>query len=103
MAECFVFPSLYEGFGIPVIESLYSKTPVITSKYGCFREAGGPSSVYVDPNDIEELADAIKKVIEDSELRQKMVEDGYRYALNFNDDKVAKNIINAYKTVLKSG
>ncbi len=98
-AEVFVYPSVFEGFGIPVIESLYSKTPVITSRHGCFPEAGGPSSVYVDPGNIEELSEAIKKVTEDSAQRQKMIEDGYNYAQNFNDDIVAKNIMSAYKNL----
>jgi glycosyltransferase involved in cell wall biosynthesis len=102
-AELFVYPSVFEGFGIPVIESLYSGIPVITSKNGCFPEAGGPSSMYIDPFNVEELADAIKKVIEDSKLRSKMIADGYNYALNFNDDIVAKNIMNAYKNLLQSG
>jgi glycosyltransferase involved in cell wall biosynthesis len=102
-AEVFVYPSVFEGFGIPVIESLYSKTPVITSKHGCFPEAGGPSSVYVDPQNIEELAIAIKKVIEDNELRQRMINEGCKYAGKFSDDMVAKNIMNAYKQIIKSG
>jgi glycosyltransferase involved in cell wall biosynthesis len=102
-AEVFVYPSIFEGFGIPVIESLYSKTPVITSKNGCFTEAGGPSSVYIDPQNIEELAIAIKKVIEDNELRQRMINEGCKYAGKFSDDMVAKNIMNAYKQIIKSG
>ncbi len=102
-AYVFVYPSVFEGFGIPVIEALYSKTPVITSKYGCFPEAGGPSSLYVDPFNIEELADAIKRVVEDSGLRKRMASEGYGYVQKFNDNIVATNIINAYKNLLKSG
>jgi glycosyltransferase involved in cell wall biosynthesis len=102
-AYVFVYPSVFEGFGIPVIEALYSKTPVITSKYGCFPEAGGPLSLYVDPFNIEELADAIKRVVEDSGLRKRMASEGYGYVQKFNDNIVATNIINAYKNLLKSG
>jgi glycosyltransferase involved in cell wall biosynthesis len=102
-AEVFVYPSVFEGFGIPIIESLYSMTPVITSKHGCFPEAGGPSSVYVDPQNAGELADAIKKVIGNHELRRKMINDGYNYAQNFNDDIVAKNVMDVYQKILQSG
>ena len=102
-ASVFVYPSLFEGFGIPVIESLYSKTPVITSKHGCFPEAGGPSSVYIDPDNIEDIAEAIKKVTEDSALRRKMIDDGYNYTRKFNDDIVARNVMSAYQNILQSG
>ena len=57
-------PSIFEGFGIPIIESLYSKTPVITSRGSCFAEAGGPSSIYIDPKNEIELANAILKIEE---------------------------------------
>ena len=76
---------------------------VITTKHGCFPEAGGPSSMYIDPNNIEELAEAIKKVTEDSGLKQKMIDDGYNYARKFDDEIVAKNIMNAYQNILQSG
>ena len=102
-AVLFVYPSVFEGFGIPVIEALYSKAPVITSRHGCFPESGGPSSLYVDPNNTEELADAIKKVIEDSGLRKKMADEGYNYVQKFNDNNVAMNIMNTYKNLLRSG
>ncbi len=100
-AQVFVYPSVFEGFGIPILEALYSGTPVITSKDGCFKEAGGPSSVYIDPDDPEEIAGAIKKVTENSGLRRRMKNDGYEHAMNFNDDKVAKNIMDVYLKVIK--
>jgi glycosyltransferase involved in cell wall biosynthesis len=102
-AQVFVYPSLFEGFGIPVIEALYSKTPVITSEHGCFPEAGGPSSLYVDPLNAGELGDAIKMVIEDRDLRKKMISDGFDYVQKFNDNTMATGIINAYKGLVKSG
>jgi len=100
MADIFVYPSLFEGFGIPIIESLFSGTPVITSKGGCFREAGGPDSIYINSLDHEELADAIEKVLTDSALRKQMIESGYHYAKNFTPEKAADAMMNVYKQVV---
>ena len=58
-ADVFVYPSVFEGFGIPIIEAMYSKVPVITTKGGVFSETGGHSSIYVEANNIEKLSDAI--------------------------------------------
>ena len=100
MADIFVYPSLFEGFGIPIIESLFSGTPVITSKGGCFHEAGGPDSIYINSLDHEELADAIEKVLTDSALRKQMIESGYHYAKNFAPEKAADAMMNVYKQVV---
>jgi glycosyltransferase involved in cell wall biosynthesis len=101
LSDLFVYPSVYEGFGIPVLEALASKTPVITSKGGCFAEAGGPATFYVNPGNSLELADAIKKVLNDTGLRKKMIEEGYHHALGFNQTTVAENVMNIYKKVLQ--
>ncbi|MBT8762390.1 glycosyltransferase family 4 protein [Desulfohalobiaceae bacterium Ax17] len=95
-ATVFVYPSLYEGFGIPILEALFSNTPVITSKGSCFREAGGTSSIYVDPHSPEELAQALGKVIKDEELRQQMASIGYSHAQKFHQENVAKKLMQAY-------
>lgn len=100
MADIFVYPSLFEGFGIPIIESLFSGTPVITSKGGCFHEAGGPDSIYINSLDHEELADAIKKVLTDAALRKQMIESGYHYAKNFTPEKAAAAMMHVYKQVV---
>lgn len=99
MAEAFVYPSMYEGFGIPIIEALYSGTPVITTRSGVFPEAGGPSSLYVDPQNIEELRHAIEKVLQDSSLSHKMIHDGLEYVQQFNDDKIAAQWDALYHTL----
>jgi glycosyltransferase involved in cell wall biosynthesis len=91
-----VYPSLFEGFGIPIIEGLFSKVPVITTKGGCFSEAGGMSSAYIEYGNIDDLANSILKILNDSDLRKKMIDDGYNYAQNFLEDKVASNIMNVY-------
>lgn len=95
-AELFVYPSLFEGFGIPIIEALNSKTPVITTKGGCFSEAGGFSSLYAEPDNVESLSEKIQKVLSDDKLKEKMIKEGYSYAANFSEDKIAKNMMNVY-------
>lgn len=99
-AKIFIYPSIFEGFGIPIQEALFSKTPVITSKTGCFPEAGGPGSVYIDPVNAEELADAILKLLKDTPFREKVVSEGYTYAQNFTNEKIAKNMIEVYKKIV---
>ena len=98
-ANIMIYPSIFEGFGIPIIEALFSKTPVITSKGGCFAEAGGEDSIYIDPNSSKQIKDAIIKIKEDKKLRKNMVEKGFEYAQKFTDEKVAKNIMNSYNLV----
>jgi len=95
-ADIFVYPSLFEGFGIPIIEALNSKIPVITTKGGVFSETGGFSSKYVEPDNIEKLSDAIISILEDQDLRKKMISEGLEYASKFNDEKIASNLMNVY-------
>lgn len=99
-ATLFVYPSVFEGFGIPVIEALYSKTPVITSKGSCFAEAGGENSIYINPKDSEELKKAINSVWENSEKQELMKQKGYEYVQKFNDDVIAENWNKIYKSLL---
>jgi glycosyltransferase involved in cell wall biosynthesis len=97
MAEIFIYPSVFEGFGIPVLEALCSGTPVITSRGSCFAETGGKSSIYVDYNNAEEMAEAIDKILTNSNLRQKMIADGLLYAESFTDEKIAANLMRVYQ------
>ncbi len=96
-ALLFVYPSLFEGFGIPIIEALYSGVPVITSNTGCFQEAGGPQSRYVSPDNSQELSAAINAVLTDSALRQRMIDGGLAYSQNFNDDRIADQLMALYR------
>ena len=99
MAQAFVYPSHFEGFGIPIIEALWSKTPVITSNGGCFPEAAGPASVYVSPSDPNEIADALKRVIGDSNLRAKMIADGLSHVQKFRVETVSAQLFELYQTL----
>lgn len=88
-AELFIYPSVFEGFGIPIIESLYSGTPVITNKDGVFKEAGGKGTCYIDVNNTEEMKENIIKILEDKTIREKMISTGTEYVQQFNDENLA--------------
>ena len=99
MARILIWPSLFEGFGIPIIEALFSGLPVITSKEGCFTEVGGPGSLYVNPNKPEEISKAIEDVLSDSELYAKMQEMGYKHAQQFHIQNTSRAIIDLYSSL----
>ncbi len=101
MASVFIYPSIFEGFGIPIIEALYSKTPVITSKGGCFSEAGGENTVYIDPLNTEEIKGELEEILANSEKRELMKQKGFEFVQKFNDDIIAKNWIETYNEVLR--
>ena len=96
----FVYPSVFEGFGIPIIEALYSKTPVITSIGSCFAEAGGDYSTYINPENSDELRNAIDLLWENPSKRIEIQEKGHQFVQKFNDDLIAKNWQNLYQSLL---
>lgn len=100
-AECFIYPSYFEGFGIPLVEALVSRTPVISSNRGCFSEAAGPGSIYIDPLDPEEIGKAILTVVNNKEIRDKMISVGAEYANKFNDTVIADTYMRLYNSLLK--
>lgn len=99
-ATAFVFPSLYEGFGIPVIEALESGLPVIAATGSCLEESGGPDSLYVAPSDGGQWAEAILKVLDDEDLRHHMSVKGREYAQRFSDESICKQLTRIYKNLL---
>lgn len=101
IATVFIYPSVFEGFGIPIIEALYSKTPVISSKGGCFLEAGGENSIYINALNPEELRSELINLLENSEKREAMKNGGSQFVQKFNDENVAKNWIETYNDVLR--
>lgn len=100
MATTFIYPSVFEGFGIPVLEALWSKTAVITSDLSCMPETGGDAAYYVDPLSIEEIATAIETLITDTFLREQMVSKGIQHAMNFTPEKCAERVIDVYRSLL---
>ena len=100
LAQLFIYPSIFEGFGIPILEALCSETPVITSSGSCFEETGGKNSLYVSPENAEEIGVAILKVLSDSSLRETMKKEGLLYSEKFTDDKIARNLMSVYQKTL---
>jgi len=98
-ALCFIYPSFFEGFGIPILEAITSGIPVITSKGSCFEETGGPCSIYIDPHKPDEIGDAILKVTNNKQLRSDMVEAGYEHAKLFLPEYIAARYMNLYKSL----
>ncbi len=102
MAKVFAYPSLYEGFGIPIIEALYSQVPVVAAKGSCLEEAGGNNSFYISPLDHPALASAINQIIASPELQNKMVTEGLAYVKRFGNEVIAKDMIHVYHTTLSA-
>lgn len=101
MAKAFVYPSIYEGFGIPILEALNSGTPVVTSRGGCLEETAGKGAILVNPGNIDELAEAIKQVLDNSEKRRELIQSGLRHALEFREDKTIPQLINIYQECIQ--
>ena len=98
-AQIMIYPSIFEGFGIPILEALFSKTPVITSQGGCFWESGGPNSKYINPLSVSDMKKAIIEIQNSPELQNTMATKGFEHAQNFTDDKIAKNLMNIYNNL----
>ncbi|MDD3486813.1 MAG: glycosyltransferase family 1 protein [Candidatus Moranbacteria bacterium] len=101
MAKCFVFPSLYEGFGIPGIEAMASGTPVVASNIPVFREIFQDAALLSNPQNSEEFSQNIKKVLGNIELRNKMIEKGGETAQNFTWQKNAEKTKKIYEELAK--
>lgn len=102
MADAFVYPSLYEGFGIPIIEALYSGIPVIAATGSCLEEAGGEDSLYVSPLDHTALASGINTVLNTPALAEKMKIKGLEYVQKFNTKVITQDLMNVYNQVLST-
>jgi glycosyltransferase involved in cell wall biosynthesis len=103
LAHVFVYPSFYEGFGIPILEALYSGVPVVAATGSCLEEAGGPDSLYVDPNDHEQLAATLNLVLTDENRRLMMIEKGLQFARRFDQAGISRELEGYYKEILSGG
>lgn len=97
LADIFVYPSFFEGFGIPVIEAIFSKTPVITSNLSCLPEAGGPNSVYVNPHNFEDIKAKILFLWNNESERNRRAGHSFEFVQKFNDKVIAENLQAVYQ------
>ena len=99
-ADVFVYPSFGEGFGIPILEALFSETPVVTSNLSSLPEAAGPHSCLIDPASPEAIAAGIEKVLTDSDYRSTMIREGYQYAQRFKGEPLTRQLMGIYDRIL---
>jgi len=99
-AEIFVYPSRYEGFGIPLLEALFSKTPALTSRASSLPEVAGPGAHLIDPLEPEDISQGIQKLLGDHEYQEQLVEAGYAYAQQFRGEPVSEHMVDLYRSLL---
>ena len=100
-AEAFVYPSVYEGFGIPIIEAIGCGLPVVACSGSCLEEAGGPDSLYVAPDDVLGMADAIRRSLKGAEGRQQRIDASRDYIRRFAGLDVAGQVYELYRELLR--
>jgi glycosyltransferase involved in cell wall biosynthesis len=100
LAAVFVFPSLYEGFGLPPLEAMASGAPVITSNVSSLPEVVGDAAVLIDPRSPESIADAMRRVLSDDALRLRMIERGLLRARHFSWERSIRRVHEIYEEVL---
>jgi glycosyltransferase involved in cell wall biosynthesis len=98
-AKIFVFPSLYEGFGLPPLEAMAHGTPVVTSNVSSLPEVVGKAAVLVNPENVFEIMRALHRVLLDKALRDRMKERGYLQATKFSWDKSVRRVLDVYRQV----
>jgi len=101
-ATCFVLPSLYEGFGLPVLEAMQFGCPVLASNVSSLPEVGGDAAVYFDPQSAEDIAQKLDKVLSDEKLREEMIEKGKIQVKKFSWEKTAKETLSVLENLAKS-
>ena len=104
MAGCgaLVFPSLYEGFGLPVLEAMACGVPVVTSRGGALEEVAGDAALLVDPQDHESIARGIENVLDDAARRETLVRKGLARAAQFTWERTARETLRVYEQAIAS-
>ena len=101
-ALCFVYPSFYEGFGIPILEAFANECPVALSNASCFPEIGGNAASYFEPDDVRSMRECIWDLIRDQDLRKDLIEKGKNRAKLFSWEKAAEKTAEIYRYLVGS-
>lgn len=97
-ASLFIYPSFYEGFGLPVVEAMLSGCPVVTSNVSCLPEAAGPHSLLADPSSVEDIRDKMLSALTDTALRTEMISGSRQFAMeHFHPSVLAKDLMRVYE------
>ncbi|MDQ3249807.1 MAG: glycosyltransferase family 4 protein, partial [Chloroflexota bacterium] len=101
-ADFFVYPSLYEGFGLPILEAQACGTPVLTADNSCLPEAAGEAALYVQAEDVDSIAGGLTRLAQDSDLRHRLRQAGLTNAAQFTWQRSAQQLLRAYQKVLSN-
>lgn len=101
LASAFVYPSLYEGFGIPLLEAMACGVPVVTSQTSALPETGGEAAVYSDPNNPEDIAEKTIRVLEDNVLRERLISAGKKRIRSFRWENAASEVLSFYEFIME--
>ena len=101
-ADVFVFPTLFEGFGLPVVEAMACGTPVITTNVSCLPDVSGEAAMLVDPNDPEAFATAMTNVLSDEAVARQMTERGFARAAGYSWERTARETVAVYRKVINA-
>jgi len=101
-AELFIYPSFYEGFGLPILEAMACGTPVIASNVSSMPEVGGPAALFADPTDPREFVSQALRLLEEKDLRRRVVDAGLRHARQFTWAATARATLEMYRNVCES-